>query len=246
MKDKIIKLLQEEYNIANDIEDRVVQLLECIQDDNQFYTLDQIMLWFKDRLEKLQAEVTPINLKDCKDGWNYNKDTKNLEHASGGFFKIIGVRTDTNIRESGKGWTQPMVDQGTEASIVGLIKCKFNKIPHYLVDIKFEPGNYGKLQFSPTLQCTYDNLNKLHKGKKPLYHEYFVGSKKNINTLFEHWYPEDGGRFYLKRVKNMIIEIDNEIDVSPSHVWMTMFQLKQLLKQDNLINAHLRSILSYL
>jgi oxidase EvaA len=204
------------------------------------------MVWFNDRLDKLQADVTTISLKDCKDGWDYNPKTNNLEHQSGGFFKIIGVKTDTNIRESGRGWSQPMVYQGTEASIVGLIKRKYNMIPHYLIDAKFEPGNYGKIQFSPTLQCTYDNLNKLHKGGKPLYHEYFDGSKKDINTLFEHWYPEDGGRFYQKRVKNMIVEIDDDIDIGSSHIWMTMFQLKQLLKRDNLINAHLRSIISYL
>ena len=155
------------------------------------------------------------------------------------------IKTKTNIRESGKGWSQPMMDQGTEASIVGLLKKEFEGIPHYLIDAKFEPGNYGKLQFSPTLQCTYDNLNQLHEGRKPLYYEYFEGKNKQ-KIIFEHWYPEDGGRFYLKRVKNMIIETKQPITPSESHIWLTMYQLKQLLKKDNLINAHLRSIISYL
>ena len=44
----------------------------------------------------------------------------------------------------------------------------------------------------------------------------------------------------------MIIEVEEEIEESKSHIWITMYQLKQLLKKDNLINAHLRSIISYL
>ena len=244
MKNKILDIISEQFTINEDIENRVEQLLECIE-NNSLFTLEQVMEWFNEKLLELNATVTPIDLKECGDGWDYNKITGNLEHKSGGFFKLIGVKTQTSIRESGKGWSQPMMDQGTEASIVGLLKKDFKGIPHYLVDAKFEPGNYGKLQFSPTLQCTYDNLNQLHEGRKPLYYEYFEGENQQ-KIIFEHWYPEDGGRFYLKRVKNMIVETTQHIDPSKSHIWLTMYQLEQLLKKDNLINAHLRSIISYL
>ena len=44
----------------------------------------------------------------------------------------------------------------------------------------------------------------------------------------------------------MIIETETDINVSESHIWITMYQLKQLLKRDNIINAHMRSIMSYL
>lgn len=244
MKDKIINILKEKYNITDDLKNRVDQLLECIQDDNVFYNLNEILIWLDDKIDELDAEVKVVNFNDCED-WISEKETGNIYHTTGGFFKIVGVETKTNIRESGKGWIQPIIDQGTESSIVGLIKKKFNGIPHYLVDAKFEPGNYGKIQLSPTLQCTYDNLNKVHNGRQPKYAEYFNG-EKDVKVLFEHWYPEDGGRFYLKRVKNMIIEIETDINVSESHIWITMYQLKQLLKRDNIINAHMRSIMSYL
>jgi oxidase EvaA len=244
MKNKIIDILKEKYDITDDIKNRVDQLLECMQDDNQFNSLNEILNWLNNRIDDLDAEVNVVNFNDCDD-WTSEKETGNIEHSSGGFFKIIGVETKTNVRESGEGWRQPMIDQGTESSIVGLIKKNFNGIPHYLVDAKFEPGNYGKIQLSPTLQCTYDNLNKLHNGRRPKYAEYFNG-EKDVKVLFEHWYPEDGGRFYLKRVKNMIIETDCDIEHSDSHIWITMYQLKQLLKRDNIINAHIRSIMSYL
>tara|TARA_R100001377_G_scaffold51340_1_gene30009 strand:- start:179 stop:913 length:735 start_codon:yes stop_codon:yes gene_type:complete len=244
MKNEIINILKEKYNITDDVMNRVDQLLECMQDDNVFYNLDEIITWLDKKIDQLDAEVKVVNFNDCND-WICETETGNINHKSGGFFKIIGVETKTNIRESGKGWTQPMVDQGTESSIIGLIKKNFNGIPHYLVDAKFEPGNYGKIQLSPTLQCTYDNLNQLHEGHRPKYAEYFNG-EMDVKVLFEHWYPEDGGRFYLKRVKNMVIETKTDINVSESHVWITMYQLKQLLKKDNIINAHMRSIISYL
>jgi len=204
---------------------------------NRFNNLEDVLTWFEDRKNSLNVKTEEIGLKDVGSGWDISKDTGNLEHNTKGYFKVIGVRTETDIRESGKGWNQPMIDQGTNSSIVGLIK----KDDLYLVEAKFEPGNYGKLLFSPTLQVTYDNLNKLHDGRKPLFSEYFDG-KGNIK--FNHWYPEDGGRFYKKRTKHVLVEV-NEIESIPdSFVWLTIGQIKELLKRDNLVSSHLRSIVA--
>ena len=245
MKDKIIKLIKENYNTSEDLEARVEQLLECVEDNNVFNNLEQVMVWFNSKLKEFNGNVVKVNLNDCDVEWFVEKNTGNIKHISGGYFDIVGVKTDSNVRESGNGWMQQIIDQGTEASVVGLIKKRFDNIPHYLIDAKFEPGNYGKIQFSPTLQCTYDNLNKVHKGRKPLYSEYFE-EDSDSKVLFEHWYPEDGGRFYLKRVKTMIVEVNSDVEVSESHIWLTMFQMKELLKKDNLVNVHLRSLMSYL
>ena len=99
---------------------------------------------------------------------------------------------------------------------------------------------------SPTLQVTYDNLNKLHSGRKPLFAEYFDGEDRKGVVKFEHWYPEDGGRFYKKRVKNMLVETNDVTDIPDNFIWLNMYQLKELLKLDNIMNPHLRSIISYL
>ena len=42
MKNEIINILKEKYNITDDVMNRVDQLLECMQDDNVFYNLDEI------------------------------------------------------------------------------------------------------------------------------------------------------------------------------------------------------------
>jgi oxidase EvaA len=248
MKNEILKVIEREYKINTDIKNRVEHLIECLSDKNQFYTLEEILEWFDKKVEEYEAEEKIIDLKDVDENWYYEKDTGNLVHTSGGFFRVIGVKINTNLREVRGGWSQPMVEQGTEASIAGIIKKRFNGIPHYLVSAKYEPGNYGKLQFSPTLQVTFSNLGAFHKGKKPLFAEYFEGDNVNGDIIFQNWWPEDGGRFFKKRVKNMIIEVseDEEIDVPDYFKWLTMYQIKQLLKLDDLCNAHLRSVVSYL
>ena len=236
LKDKILDLLD---NVDSNVEDRLNHFLECI--DNK-KGIEDVLRWLQDIKDNLPATVSEINLNEVNDGWGLNSETGTLEHNTGGFFKVIGVKTETNIRESGKGWNQPMVDQGTEASVVGLIK----KDNLYLVEAKFEPGNYDRVLLSPTLQVTYDNLNKLHSGRKPLFAEYFDGEDIKGDVRFEHWYPEDGGRFYKKRVKNMLVETNDEIKIPDNFIWLNMYQLKELLKLDNIMNPHLRSIISYL
>tara|TARA_R100000734_G_C3315776_1_gene107944 strand:- start:1546 stop:2259 length:714 start_codon:yes stop_codon:yes gene_type:complete len=236
LKDKILDLLD---NVDSNVEDRLNHFLECI--DNK-KGIEDVLQWLQDIKDNLSATVSEINLNEVKDGWGFNSETGTLEHNTGGFFKVIGVKTETNIRESGKGWNQPMVDQGTEASVVGLIK----KDNLYLVEAKFEPGNYDRVLLSPTLQVTYDNLNKLHSGRKPLFAEYFDGEDIKGVIKFEHWYPEDGGRFYKKRVKNMLVETNDKIEIPDNFIWLNMYQLKELLKLDNIMNPHLRSIISYL
>ena len=53
-----------------------------------------------------------------------------------------------------------------------LIRKEIKGIPHYLVQSKFEPGNIGKNQISPTVQATFSNIKK-HNGKGNPYLKYF-------------------------------------------------------------------------
>ena len=63
MKNKIINLLQEHYYITPDVKNRVDQLLECLQDDNVFYTLDEIMEAYLSF--PIEADAFIENIKKC-------------------------------------------------------------------------------------------------------------------------------------------------------------------------------------
>jgi dTDP-4-dehydro-6-deoxy-alpha-D-glucopyranose 2,3-dehydratase len=248
LKDEILNVLKGSITVDQRIELKLGTFLESIPQNNELHTLKEVEAWFKSKVKECKFSVREIGLKEVKN-WHADQKTGDITHESGGFFTIMGVRvSNASFRElKNDGWDQPMVDQGTESSIVGLIKKDIKGTPHYLLQAKAEPGNYGTLQFSPTLQVTFSNLQKAHKGRKPDFAEYFEDKTKH-KVLYKHWLPEDGGRFYKKRVLNMLVEVeDNEkIELKHDFIWLTLYQIKELLKQDNIVNPHVRSIIAHL
>ncbi len=236
------------YDVNLDTILRINTMIESIRDDdNQINTLDYVINWFNKKREESDMTVQEIGINDL-DKWDVSSTTGNISHESKGFFEIIGVKvSNTFDREVGKkGWTQPMI-ANNPGGILGLLMKKFNGIPHYLVQAKAEPGNIGKLQLSPTLQATTSNLLKAHGGKKPLFAEYF-DEEENPNIVYAKWQSEVGGRFHLKSNYNMIVEVneDEELTIPDYFIWVTLFQIKQLLKIENFVGPHIRGIISYL
>ena len=235
------------YDVNLDTVLRINTMVESIRDDNQINTLDYVINWFNKKREESDMIVEEIGVKDLEK-WNVQEETGNIFHDSRGFLEIIGVKvSNTFDREVGKeGWTQPMIAKNP-GGILGILRKKINGIPHYLLQAKAEPGNIGKLQLSPTLQATTSNLLKAHGGKRPLFAEYF-DELNNQKIIYAKWQSEDGGRFYLKSNYNMIVEIkeNEELDIPDYFIWITLYQIKQLLKIENFVGPHVRGIISYL
>jgi len=84
-------------------------------------------------------------------------------------------------------------------------------------------------------------------GIRPLFAEYF-DEPKNAKIIYGKWQSEDGGRFHLKSNFNMIVEVDEneQLQIPDSYIWVTLFQIKQLLKIENFVGPHIRGIISYL
>jgi len=246
--DEIKEILEKnEYDLNSDAISRIQIMLESIRDDNQINKLDYIIEWFNKKREESDMVVEEIGINDL-DKWNVDKDSGNVTHDSGGFFQVIGVKvSNTFDREVGKkGWTQPMIAKNP-GGILGILMKRINGIPHYLLQAKAEPGNIGKLQLSPTLQATTSNLLKAHGGSKPLFAEYF-NEENDLNVIYAKWQSEDGGRFHLKSNYNMIVEInENEnLKIPDSFIWVTLYQIKHLMKIENFVGPHVRGIISYL
>ena len=120
---------------------------------------------------------------------------------------------------------------GYKGGIIGLIRKKINGVPHYLIEAKFEPGNYGKIQLSPSLQATYSNLQRAHEGEANFINTKFF--KKNFKTLKKYWVNEDGGRLYKKRNLHYIINTEiNDYQIPGNNFrWMTLWQIREFLKK---------------
>ena len=248
LSDEIKAILEKNgYKVEDDSISRIETMIESMRDDNQINKLDYIIEWFNKKREESDMVVEEIGLKDL-DKWDVDSNSGNVKHESGGFFEVIGVKvSNTFDREVGKkGWTQPMIAKNP-GGILGIIMNRINGIPHYLLQAKAEPGNIGKLQLSPTLQATTSNLLKAHGGSKPLFAEYF-DEENNLNIIYVKWQSEDGGRFHLKSNYNMIVEVkeDEDLKIPDSFIWVTLYQIKQLMKIENFVGPHVRGIISYL
>jgi oxidase EvaA len=194
-------------------------------------------------------EVEEIPLNQVR-GWRVDEKTGDIRHESGEFFVVRGVRiTDAKTREVG-GWDQPMIVQvGYDGGIVGILRKRFYDIPHYLIDAKAEPGNYEKLQLSPTHQATFSNLRRAHKGRRPHFADLFESPERfPVRILYKTWLAEDGGRLHLKRNLGMLVEVEPDlpVEVPEGFRWMSLYQLKECLKIDAWVNPHIRGIIAHL
>lgn len=198
--------------------------------------------WYNKIKKQNKAIVENIHIEKMKN-WSYDKKSGVIRHDSGEFFSIEGKRIINSKREVNS-WDQPFIKQiGYKGGIIGLVRASIRGVPHYLIDAKFEPGNFNDIQLSPSLQATYSNLNRVHLGSKPkVANKYF---KKNFKTIRKFWVTEDGGRLYKKRNLHWIIQYHGKISTPGiTYKWLTLWELDRFIKMGYYVGPHLRSILS--
>ena len=82
--------------------------------------------------------------------------------------------------------------------------------------------------------------------QKPPYSEFFEDYSKNQNEyIFNEWLAEDGGKFYFKRNRGLVKQVDyeNTYLVDDSFMWLSLFQIKKLLEKNSLVNPHLSRLI---
>ena len=168
------------------------------------------------------------------------------------FFKVEGLRIHNPYRrEVGKsGWDQPILTEPNfKGGILGLVRKKIGGFPHYLINVKFEPGNYRLYQLSPTLQATFSNIQRYHKGNHPDFLNYFLNPyQQDCEVIFKQWLSEEGGRLKFKRNLGMIVEHKGKkiTKLPENYNWATLYQIKKLILENAIVNPHLRSLVSFI
>jgi dTDP-4-dehydro-6-deoxy-alpha-D-glucopyranose 2,3-dehydratase len=210
--------------------------------DSEVTPTSTILAWIRRKNDEVQARIAQIPLNGLQQ-WKVDDATGNIVHTSGRFFSIEGIHVETNWGRVAS-WDQPIINQ-PEIGFLGILAKKMNGVLHFLMQAKIEPGNLNVVQLSPTLQATKSNYTQVHKGKRPLFLEYFNG-EKNVQILLDQLQSEQGARFLRKRNRNIIIEVDDSetIDVPDNFIWVTLGQLKQLIKIDNIVNMDSRTVIS--
>lgn len=199
--------------------------------------------WMAERARAHRFAVRRIPFAEL-DGWSFAPVTGNLAHRSGRFFTVEGLRV---TRDEGpyQRWEQPVIRQA-EVGILGLLVKEFDGVPHFLMQAKMEPGNRELLQLSPTVQATRSNYTKVHQGAGVKYLEHFVRPGTGGRAVADVLQSEHGSWFFRKRNRNMIVETDAEVPVEDGFCWLTLGQLGELLRRDNVVNMDARTVLACL
>lgn len=207
----------------------------CIND-----TVD-IIDWINEGNKNLLVDITKNKLEDSN-FWSYNEEKGIIQNKNNSFFHIIGLREHYKLKEKEEIVEQPIIIQD-EIGYLGIICKEFNGIMYFLMQAKIEPGNLNKIQLSPTIQATKSNFTQKHGGKRPAYIDYFINADK-YEIIVDQIQSEQSSRFYKKRNRNIIIKVNEDIEVLSSHKWMTLGQIKVLMRVDNLVNMDTRTVLS--
>ncbi|MGD3110242.1 NDP-hexose 2,3-dehydratase family protein [Streptomyces sp. YGL11-2] len=201
---------------------------------------EEVTGWLAGRSRAHRFTVERVPLGDL-DGWSFEPGTGNLVHRSGGFFSVEGVSVSVGEGPVPR-WRQPIIHQ-PEVGILGILAKEFDGVLHFLMQAKMEPGNRNILQLSPTVQATRSNYRRVHQGSAVRYLQHFVqpGSGR---VLADSLQSEHGSWFFRKANRNMLVETDAEVPLDDDFCWLTLGQIGELLRLDNVVNMDARTVIS--
>ncbi|MEX2428348.1 MAG: NDP-hexose 2,3-dehydratase family protein [Bacteroidales bacterium] len=213
-------------------------LESAISSEGQIIPTKGVLDWIKEQNKKVAVNIQRTSFSKLK-GWY--ADDRRIFHETGKFFSIDGIRVITNWSKI-KQWDQPIINQ-PEVGYLGFIVKEINGVLHFLLQAKIEPGNVNYVQLSPTLQATRSNYSQVHRGKVPLYLDYFKNASE-AQILLDQLQSEQGARFLKKRNRNIIIKVEDEIPLFDNFIWVTLGQIKNLMQNDNIVNMDTRTVIS--
>ena len=207
--------------------------------DSPQNSLDDLLGWIKERNEAVAVEIHKTPFPEQGGFWFYDKEEGAIRNQNRSFFRITGYQQ----RQAGDlVFSQPIILQ-EEIGYLGILCKEIGGVTHFLMQAKIEPGNVNQIQISPTIQATKSNFTRRHGGTAPPYLEYFLNAGR-YEIVVDQIQSEQSSRFYKKRNRNIILRVEEEIPVLPSHRWMTLGQIKRLMRIDNLVNMDTRTVLS--
>ncbi|WP_018547658.1 NDP-hexose 2,3-dehydratase family protein [Streptomyces sp. LaPpAH-108] len=197
--------------------------------------------WFAERraAHRYRTALAPLHELD---GWYTDSRTGDIRHRSGRFFSIEGLRFTREIPE-GAAWTQPIIRQ-PENGVLGILMKRFDGIPHLLMQAKMEPGNVNTVQLSPTVQATFSNYTRVHRGDAVRYIDHFLAPGAGDRVHYDALQSEQGSWFLGKRNRNIVVETTDDVPVHEDFCWIPRPAMADLLRVDNLVNMDARTVLA--
>ena len=209
----------------------------CIQ-ESSINSTEELLEWIASRNENAAVDIQKTTLEKCTP-WFYDREEGCIRNEKRSFFTITGYELK---EEDGSCRCQPIILQ-PEIGYLGILCREIDGVMHFLMQAKIEPGNINQIQLSPTIQATKSNFTQKHGGNKPAYLDYFLNAGK-YEIVVDQIQSEQSSRFLRKRNRNILLRVEEDIEVLPSHRWMTLGQIKRFMREDNLVNMDTRTVLS--
>ncbi len=216
----------------------MIENTKAAKEYNPLHTTEELLEWIRERGETISVNVDHIPLSSCTP-WYYDKVEGCIRDENRSFFQIYGLK---QYREGELIVEQPVIVQD-EIGFLGIISCRIEGTWHYLMQAKIEPGNINVVQVSPTLQATRSNFTGKHGGRIPEYLDIFLHMDP-ADIVVDQIQSEQSSRFLKKRNRNVIVRVRDVLPETETHKWMTLRQIKELMRYDNLVNMDTRTVLS--
>jgi len=158
-----------------------------------------------------------------------------LQHRSGGFFSVNGVRIADD--------TRVMLYQ-PQAAVTGLVTAQIGRERAFLLQGRAEPGCLGEAQFGPTVQTTPANYLRLHGGTAAPYAEAFLMFAPSISTIDDTVQLDLGERYVFKSKRSILVEEACPQTPRSAFVWASPAALGEAVRRSTFLNIDLRSFLS--
>lgn len=208
-------------------------------DRDALMDLSSVVRWFSGMKARYELNVSPIDLSEVED-WIVDRDS--VHHASGRFFSVIGVGVSASSREVLQ-WDQPLIESA-KGGIACFVCQKFGGILHFLVQARVEAGAFDGVEMGPTLQFTPANYTGRAISLPPFADAF--GRLRAGQVRYDSLQSEEGGRFYHDQNRYVIAETEaDEIgEIPENYCWLTMRQIKDLLRFNNCFNVEARSLVA--
>ena len=205
--------------------------------ENPFHSTADILKWLQDKASSVSVQIRKVPYQ--YDGyWHYDEKELGIINDRHAYFDIKGIHFEGNdgIQE------QPIFLQDG-IGYLGIITKVIDGVLYFLMQAKVEPGNINHYQISPTIQATKSNFTRVHGGREPAFLSYFA-NKEKYQIIADQIQSEQSSRFLGKRNRNIVIRVDEDLEVPETHCWMTLGQIKELMRYDNIVNMDTRSVIS--
>lgn len=169
-------------------------------------------------------------------GWSFSNGA--LQHASKGFFSVIGVSAGDGPD------TKRLILYQPQSAVTGLLYTYIDGEQFFLIQARAEPGCVDEVQFGPTIQSTPANYMRLHGGASSPYADAFIAFDPRIKLVSDTTQSDLGERYLMKSKRLIVAEYRGPLETKPGFVWASASAVRAALAESTFINIDLRGLFS--